>query len=476
MRGEYFAYTEIVTNMQIHLALLRSQFITTLLQLEYLGSSLIRRIVKYLGSSLIRRIVRTPQPIRDTANNGCERVGGGSSPRLLSVAGLELLVLAPDWLRLLIVGAVGGVAIGWFLVSLEKAVQRYLQVKKVGSIKETMAVADLPKALLSTGLEYEPLLRKTNIRTKLRYEAGLISETDYLSISAQIEAISALITKLIVDQAEIKSETISDLIQISNLALNLLQKYNSVLDKESVDDIDLLFARYKWLSMLSQANLYSESIFTPELYAGKSGLHINETNLFRAVVLIAEVVENFWSAIPSNIKETTINFIDILLRTINNCLKNGIEPEHTQKLKDSKRILNSTLFEISKSSNVVDDDELRRVLLEAESLSVRSSLEYLIKKYPGIPLIVAFYSALLFEIADLCVEQVAYKVLSDTVYTEVIVKDDISMEDELLIYDKELDVERAFPEVSINFNLVKSAYLMYRNLEKKSYSYVNREN
>jgi hypothetical protein len=432
--------------------------------------------LEYLGSSLIRRISATSRHVSNTANNDCESSAKGGEVNLLSVAGLELLALAPEWLQLLAVGAVGGVAIGLLLVTAEKAVQRYLQVNKVDSIKQIMAVANLPEALLSSGLEYEPLLRKTKTRTKLRRDAGLISEADYLSISTQIEVIGDLIAKLVTQPAKIKSDTILDFNQITDLALKLLQNYNNILDEDSVNDIDLLFVRYQWLSLLGQAYLYSESIFTLEPQTSRSNLHIDGNNLSKTILLIAEIIENFWSAIPGKLKEIITGFIGTLLKIINDCLDNSTDSESNLKLKGLKRILNSTLFEISKSFNVVDDDELKRVLLEAESLSARSSLEYLIKKYPGIPLIVAFYSALLFEIGDLCVEQVAYKVLGDTVYTEVIVIDNISMEDELLVYDKELDVQRAFPEVLINFNLVKNAYLAYRNLEKKSYSYVNREN
>ena len=98
---------------------------------------------KYLGSSLIRRIVRTPQPIRDTANNGCERVGGGSSPKLLSVAGLELLALAPDWLRLLVVGAVDGVAVGLLLIAAEKAVQKYIHKQNPRATKRSLVSIQL---------------------------------------------------------------------------------------------------------------------------------------------------------------------------------------------------------------------------------------------------------------------------------------------------------------------------------------------
>jgi hypothetical protein len=96
---------------------------------QYLGSSLIRRIVKYLGSSLIRRIVRTPQPIRDTANNGCERVGGGNSPKLLSVAGWELLLLAPNWIQLLVVGVLLGLIGNWFLAMAKGNSSRHNELK-----------------------------------------------------------------------------------------------------------------------------------------------------------------------------------------------------------------------------------------------------------------------------------------------------------------------------------------------------------
>ena len=43
------------------------------------------------------------------------------------MAGLELLALAPEWLQLLTVGAVGGVAVGWLLVSAEEVMQKWRQ-------------------------------------------------------------------------------------------------------------------------------------------------------------------------------------------------------------------------------------------------------------------------------------------------------------------------------------------------------------
>ena len=106
----------------------------------------LRLVLKYLGSSLIRRIVRTPQPIRDTANNDCERVGGSSSPRLLSVAGLELLALAPGWLRLLVVGAAGGVAIGWILVVLKNTVQEYLYKQDHETMRKSLVNVQLEES------------------------------------------------------------------------------------------------------------------------------------------------------------------------------------------------------------------------------------------------------------------------------------------------------------------------------------------
>ena len=125
----------------------------------------LRLVLKYLGSSLIRRIVRTPQPIRDTANNGCERVGGGSSPRLLSVAGLELLALAPGWLRLLVVGAAGGVAIGWILVVLKNTVQEYLYKQDHETMRKSLVNVQLEESqgqYQSLRTLFENLLAKTS--------------------------------------------------------------------------------------------------------------------------------------------------------------------------------------------------------------------------------------------------------------------------------------------------------------------------
>ena len=80
--------------------------------------------LEYLGSSLICRISATSCRVRDTAENDYERSAKASKTKMFSLAGLELLLVAPEWLHLLVIGAVGGVAIGWLLVALEKTVRK----------------------------------------------------------------------------------------------------------------------------------------------------------------------------------------------------------------------------------------------------------------------------------------------------------------------------------------------------------------
>jgi|GEM_PF-3933159 len=81
--------------------------------------------LEYLGSSLMRQHQCNSLTVWDTDENEYKRTAKPSETKMFSLAGLELLLLAPDWLQLLVVGAVGGVAIGWLSIALEKAVQGY---------------------------------------------------------------------------------------------------------------------------------------------------------------------------------------------------------------------------------------------------------------------------------------------------------------------------------------------------------------
>jgi len=98
--------------------------------------------------------VRTPHHIRDTANNGCESTANSNGVKLLSVAGWELLLLAPDWLQLLVVGAAGGVAVGLILIAVEKAVskckhkQNHEQAKLKGKNMSSSVAAGMSKPVV----------------------------------------------------------------------------------------------------------------------------------------------------------------------------------------------------------------------------------------------------------------------------------------------------------------------------------------
>jgi hypothetical protein len=62
------------------------------------------------------------------------------------VAGWELLFLAPDWIRLLVVGAVGGVTLGWVLVVLKNTVQEYLYKQDRKTTRESLVNIQLEES------------------------------------------------------------------------------------------------------------------------------------------------------------------------------------------------------------------------------------------------------------------------------------------------------------------------------------------
>ena len=134
----------------------------------------------------------------DTADNGCGRLGNGNSTKLLSVAGLELLVLIPDWLQLLAVGAVGGLVIGCFLVVSKKIVQEYLYKQDHEVTRESLVNIKLGESqdqYQSLRSLFEELLARTSSNT-----------TNDAEDIAAISQANTKIIKLINETVQINSE------------------------------------------------------------------------------------------------------------------------------------------------------------------------------------------------------------------------------------------------------------------------------
>ena len=237
-------------------------------------------LLEYLGSSLIRRISVTPHHVRDTANNGCERVGSGSSPRLLSVAGLELLFLAPDWIQLLVVGAVGGVALSWILIALKSTMQEYLykqnhEVTRKSSVN--VGTVELQNQYQGLRSLFEEILARTSSDTTYDAEdvaaisqantriVNLINETIQINpeedfagrIKKKTELLTAIRSYLKHHWNTIPQEAYIPLIQMAAIL------YTSLRDASYIDNLDeevYSFYDCKVFSYLYELNKQLESV------------------------------------------------------------------------------------------------------------------------------------------------------------------------------------------------------------------------
>jgi hypothetical protein len=215
------------------------------------------------------------------------------------VAGLELLALTPDWLRLLVVGAVGGVALGLLLIAVEKAVskckhkQNYEQANLKGKNMSSSVAAGMSKPVV------------------------VDLENCYISDSSELEEHDF--------KAELAASKSISIVEVEN---------NLQVTDNKLKEAALLFAqakkeiqsRAKSLDLL-EVNDDSFIYFIIE-FCNAYGLTVDGYSV------LLEIVESFWDYCPINIREyfraKAQEILDIGYE------KTPLEPEDRQALLDGQ--------------------------------------------------------------------------------------------------------------------------------------------
>lgn len=325
-------------------------------------------LLEYLGTSGGCQSACKSHRTKDAAKNVYERIVPGHETWLLSLPVLDLFPPTPDWLRLLVVGTFGGIVIGWLLVTLEKAMQKWKQDAKNGDSQKialTILVPDekyrgaiivnyrVMQVAEAITIEFQGLIKFRNsiesFRDKKAFEYYRLNR-----LCENIELNKKLINSLEIHTDRLKKEwydlSFQDRKKLKILAFTELEK---VLDEYKKED-DILF--YIPVIRLREIKEIIKAIaslkFSPKEYLqrlDKLSIEHKEVSLYRRKI---------WTKLLINIINLTwLDEVSIYYKLIN--------PMEISEFIDNDKDLRNILLETAQMiEKYFDADKINRLTLE----------------------------------------------------------------------------------------------------------------